>query len=165
MNKRDFLRSGAGIALATAAGTALPAVSNRITREEYQVYLDRFNSNDMTFIEFYHPNVVLELGASEIVGDTGIRDFYANVKKYIKETVTVNEYISDEGGIAVEIPTRFECIEDWPDSFWGVPLKKGQVMRIISFGFYQVEDRKFRRVKAARYKMIHDWQMGDPENA
>jgi outer membrane receptor protein involved in Fe transport len=47
----------------------------------------------------------------------------------------------------------------WEDSFWGVSLKQGQVMRIISFGFYHVEDRKFRRVKAARYKMIHDGQM------
>jgi hypothetical protein len=159
MNKRDFLRSGAALALTAAATPALPASSNRITREEYDDYVTRFNSNDMTFIDFYHPDVVLELGATEIVGNTGIRDFYANVKKYIKETVTVNQFISDEGGVAVEIPTRFECIADWQDSFWGVPLKKGQVMEIVSFGFYQVEDRKFRRVKAARYKMIHDWQM------
>lgn len=159
MNKRDFLCGGAALALTAAAAPALPAASNRITRAEYDDYLSRFNSNDMTFIDYYHPDVVLELGATEIVGNTGIRDFYANVKKYIRETVTVNQFISDESGIAVEIPTRFECIADWEDSFWGVPLKKGQVMEIISFGFYQVEDRKFRRVKAARYKMIHDWQM------
>jgi hypothetical protein len=159
MKKREFLKAGAGFGLVGAATPMLAATSNRISREEYQDYVDRFNNNDMSFIEYYHPDVVLELGASEIVGDTGIRDFYANVKKYIKETVTVNQFISDEGGIAVEIPTTFECIADWADSFWGVPLKKGQVMRIISFGFYQVEDRKFRRVKAARYKMIHDWQM------
>ncbi len=159
MNKRIFLKAGAGLGLTGIAAPVLSATSNRITREEYQDYVDRFNSNDMTFIDYYHPNVVLELGASEIVGDTGIRDFYANVKKYIRETVTVNQFISDEGGIAVEIPTTFECIADWADSFWGVPLRKGQVMRIISFGFYQVEDRKFRRVKAARYKVINDWRM------
>jgi hypothetical protein len=158
MNKRNFLRTGATLGLAALAAPAQSASSNRITREEYQVYLDRFNSNDMTFIDFYHPDVVLELGAKEIVGNTGIRDFYANVKKYIKETVDVTQFISDEGGVAVEIPTRFECIADWQDSFWGVPLKKGQVMRIVSFGFYQVADHKFKRVKAARYKVIHDWQ-------
>ncbi len=164
MDKRDFLLTGAGLALAaTATGTVLAAGSNRISREQYDVYLKRFNSNDMTFIDFYHPDVVLELGAKEIRGNTGIRDFYANVKKYIKETVEVTEFISDEGGLAVEIPTRFECIADWADSFWGVPLKKGQVMRIVSFGFYKVVDRKFSRVKSARYKMIHDWQLGDPQ--
>ena len=159
MKKREFLRGGAALALAAAATPALPATSNRITREEYDDYLARFNGNDMTFIDFYHPDVVLELGVSEIVGNLGIRDFYDNVKRYINETVTVNQFISDEGGVAVEIPTRFECIADWQDSFWGVPLKKGQVMEVISFGFYQVQDRKFRRVKAARYKMIKDWHL------
>ncbi|HTQ99149.1 MAG TPA: nuclear transport factor 2 family protein [Candidatus Acidoferrum sp.] len=162
MNKREFLLAGGTLALAASTGTRA-AGSNRISREEYNVYLERFNSNDMTFIDFYHPNVVFELGATQIVGNTAIRDFYANVKKHIKETVEVAEFISDEGGIAVEIPTRFECIADWPDSFWNVPLKKGQVMRIVSFGFYKVVDRKFAHIKSARYKMIHDWQMGDPQ--
>jgi hypothetical protein len=32
-------------------------------------------------------------------------------------------------------------------------------MEVISFGLYQVQDRKFRRVKAARYKMIKDWHL------
>lgn len=163
MNKRDFLKTGAGAALAAIAldGKAA-AASGPLTREEYQTYLDLFNNNDPRFITYYHPDVVLELPGSEIRGDTGIRDFYANVKRYIKEQVDVTMFVADEQTVAVEIPTRFECIEDWSDSFWGVPLKKGQVMRIISFGFYQVEDRKFKHIKTARYKMIHDWQF---ENA
>jgi hypothetical protein len=70
----------------------------------------------------------------------------------------VTVFVADENTVAVEIPTRFECIADWDNSFWGVPLKKGQVMRIVSFGFYQVEDRKFKHIKSARYKQIHDWQ-------
>ena len=60
--------------------------------------------------------------------------------------MTVNQFISDEGGIAVEIPTPFECIAEWKDAFWGAPLKG-----TIGFGFYQVEDRKFQRVKVALY--------------
>ena len=40
-------------------------------------------------------------------------------------------FVADEHTVAVEIPTRFECIADWTDSFWGVPLKKGQVMRAV----------------------------------
>jgi hypothetical protein len=162
MNKREFLKAGAGVALAGVAAPALAAQSNRLSREDFMVYIDRFNANDPTFIEFYHPDVVLELGASEIRGNTGIGDFYANVKLYIKEALEVTQFISDEGGIAVELPTRFECIADWQDSFWGVPLKKGQVLRIVSFVHYVVEDRKFKYIKSARYKMIHDWQM---ENA
>jgi hypothetical protein len=33
------------------------------------------------------------------------------------------------------------------------------VMRTISFGFYEVKDGKFRHIRAARYKQIHDWRM------
>ncbi|MEY4642753.1 MAG: hypothetical protein RLZZ227_2747 [Pseudomonadota bacterium] len=158
MNKRKFLQGGVGLVLAGAAAQGRAAESAALSRADYQTYVDLFNANDPRFIEYYHPEVVLELPGSEIRGDTGIRDFYANVKRYIKEQVDVTVFVSDEKTVAVEIPTRFECIADWEDSFWGRPLKKGQVMRIISFGFYQVEDRKFRHIKSARYKQIHDWQ-------
>jgi len=103
--------------------------------------------------------VVLELGTSQIVGAEGIRDFYANVKQYIKERVDVTTFITDGNQLAVEIPTTFEVIKDWDDSFWGVPLKKGQVMRIISWGFYDIEEGKFKRIRTARYRMVNDWQM------
>jgi hypothetical protein len=163
MNKREFFVAGAGLALGTVAVQVQAAASSgALTRAEYQTYVDLFNANDPRFIEYYHPEVVLELPGSEIRGDTGIRDFYANVKRYINEQVDVTVFVADENTVAVEIPTRFECIADWDDSFWGVPLKKGQVMRIISFGFYQVEDRKFKHIKSARYKMVHDWRF---ENA
>ena len=130
-----------------------------MTREAYNEYLELFNANDPTFIKFYHPDVVLELGTSQIVGAEGIRDFYANVKQYIKERVDVTTFITDGNQLAVEIPTTFEVKKDWDDSFWGVPLKKGQVMRIISWGFYDIEDGKFKRIRTARYRMVNDWQM------
>ena len=159
MNKRNFLKAGAGLTLAGLAAPALAAASNRLTLDDFMVYIDRFNANDPTFIEFYHPDVVLELGAEQIRGNEGIGAFYANVKKYISEQLEVTQYISDENGIAVELPTRFECIADWEDSFWGVPLQRGQVMRIVSFVHYEVRDRKFSHIKSARYRMVHDWQM------
>jgi len=159
MNKRDFLKLGAGTVLAGSAPALLAANNGALTRAEYQRYLDLFNANDPRFIEYYHPEVEFELGGTWMQGDTTIRDFYANVKKYIKEEVTCTEYVADETTVAVEIPTRFECIEDWEDSFWGVPLKKGMVMRLITFGFYKVQDRKFIGIKTARYKIIHDWQL------
>jgi len=129
-----------------------------ISREAYNEYLELFNNNDMSFIKFYHPDVVLELGTSEIRGAEGIRDFYAVVKEHISERVDVTAFIADEDQLAVEIPTTFEVIKDWEDSFWGVSLKKGQVMRIISWGIYDIEDGKFKRIRTARYRMINDWQ-------
>jgi len=97
-----------------------------ITRQAYDDYLDRFNNNDPSFIEFYHPDVVLELAGSQIRTAQGIKDFYADVKQYIKETVEVTEFIMDGNKLAVEIPTTFEVIADREDSFWGVLLKKGK---------------------------------------
>jgi hypothetical protein len=160
MNKRQFFKAGAGLALTGLAVESAPAATdNVLSRAEYQRYLDLFNANDPRFIDYYHPDVVLELGDSEIRGATGIREFYANVKQYIREQVDCTMYVADETTVAVEIPTRFECIADWEDSFWGVPLKKGQVMRIVTFGFYGVEDKRFRHIKTARYKVLHDWRM------
>lgn len=129
-----------------------------MTRADYDDYLRLFNANDPAFIRYYHPDVVLELNGSEIRGAQGIRDFYAEVKKHIREHVEVTTFIRDGDKLAVEIPTTFEVTRDWDDSFWGVPLKEGQVMRIISWGIYDIEDGKFKRIRTARYKMINDWQ-------
>jgi len=142
------------------SGFVLPvlAYGQEMTREAYNDYLVKFNANDSTFIEYYHPDVTLELSGSEIRGAQGIKDFYADVKKYIKETVEVTTYIYDGKQLAVEIPTTFEVIADWDNSFWGVDLKEGQVMRVVSWGIYDIEDGKFKRIRTARYKIINDWE-------
>lgn len=138
--------------------TPVLAYSQEMSREAYNDYLAKFNANDPTFIEYYHPDATLELSGSEIRGAQGIKDFYADVKKYIKETVEVTTYIYDGKQLAVEIPTTFEVIADWDNSFWGVDLKKGQVLRVVSWGIYDIEDGKFKRIRTARYRMINDWQ-------
>lgn len=144
------------------AHAALPqplvGFGQEMSREAYDDYLERFNANDPSFIEYYHPDVVLELSGSEIRGAQGIKDFYANVKQYIKETVEVTTFIYDGKQLAVEIPTTFEVTADWDNSFWGVDLKKGQVLRIVSWGIYDIEDGKFKKIRTARYRIINDWQ-------
>jgi hypothetical protein len=162
MNKREFLQAGAGLALAGLTVDARAATPGVMTREDYLRYVTLFNANDPAFIEYYAPDVTFEVGTTTMQGATTIRDFYANVKQYIKEEVEVTMFLADEHNVAVEIPTRFECFKDWADSFWGVPLKKGQVMRIVSWGHYTLVDGKFTTIKSTRYKIIHDWQF---ENA
>jgi hypothetical protein len=144
--------------LLLSLATVSKAAEDGMSREDYNEYLALFNANDPSFIKFYHPDVVLELAGSEIRGAEGIRDFYANVKQYIKERVDVTTFISDGNQLAVEIPTTFEVTRDWDDSFWGVDLKQGQVMRIVSWGFYEIEDGKFKRIRTARYQMVNNWQ-------
>ncbi len=164
--------------LLTAAGmgavAALPACSSKeappaaatprapagMTRERYDQYVGWFNQNDPRFLEFYHPDVVLELGAATLEGAKAIGDFYAEVKAHIHETVTVNHFVSDATGVGVEIPTEFKVYKDWPEpNYFKRPLKAGEVLRVVSFGLYWMEDGKFRHIKAARYKLVNDWKM------
>lgn len=168
--RRRLLSTGALGAAAGLAGLVLPACSARpadpaaapagMSRERYMQYVEWFNANDPRFIEYYHPDVVLELGASTIQGDTAIRDFYTEVKAYIHEKVEVTHFIADATGIAAELPTEFRVYKDWPEpNYFRRPLKAGEVFRVVSFGLYWVEDGLFRHIKAARYKLVNDWQM------
>ena len=119
-----------------------------------------FNKNDPGFLRFYHDDVVFELGGSTVIkGAAGIRDFYLPVKAHIHEKVEVAQFVSDATGIAAELPTEFRVFKDWENGYFQRPLKAGEVMRTISFGFYKVENRKFRHIRASRYKQIHDWRM------
>src|SRR5688572_25819602 len=172
-DRRRLLSTGAMGAAAGLAGlAALPACTTKepatppppaatgMPRERYMQYVEWFNANDPRFIEFYHPDVVLELGAATINGAEGILNFYKDVKAHIHEKVEVTHYIADATGIAAELPTEFRVYQDWPKpNYFNRELKAGEVFRTISFGLYWVEDGKFRHIKAARYKLINDWQM------
>jgi hypothetical protein len=139
---------------------AAPPEPAGISRARYEQYVEWFNQNDPRFLEFYHPDVVLELGATTLEGANAIRDFYSEVKAHIKETVTVTHFVSDAAGVAAEIPTEFKVFKDWPEpNYFKRPLKAGEVFRVVSFGLYWVENGLFRRIKAARYKLVNDWKM------
>ena len=129
-----------------------------MTLEQFREYITLFNNNDPGFIRYYHNDVTLELGATIIRTPAGIADFYSNVKSYIKESLQISQYISDANGIAVELPSEFGCFRDWPDSFWRRPIKRGEVLRIISFVFYHMEEGKFRWIRSARYRTVNDWR-------
>ena len=130
-----------------------------MSREDYEHYLDLFNNNDPGFAEFYHDDVELELRNATIRGRQGILDFYAEVKQYIRETVTVDHFVSDTTGVAAVVPSEFKCFKDWQGGYFQRDLKAGEVFRIISFGIYWVEEGKFKQIKAARYQLVNDWQM------
>jgi hypothetical protein len=164
MHSRKLTRRSVIGAVAVAAGlsgsSAHAATScGGLTRKEFQRYLELFNANDPRFIEYYHDDVVLELGATAIRTPQGIRDFYKEVKAHIHEKVELAHFVSDATGIAAELPTEFRVYRDWENGFFQRPLKAGEVMRTISFVLYRVEDRKFRHIRSARYRQLHDWRM------
>lgn len=155
---------GAALAATTVAATAEAAAPTGacggITRERYMQYVEWFNANDPRFIDFYHPDVELELSGQTIKGAQGILNFYKEVKAHIKEKVEISHFVSDATGIAGVMPTEFRVYKDWPKpNFFNRDLKAGEVMRTISFGIYWVQDGKFKTIKTARYRQINDWKM------
>ena len=161
VSRRGILTSGVVLAAGMAAGPARAAnACGGFTREEFMEYVTLFNANDPSFIKFYHDDVVFELNSATVIkGPKAIREFYVPVKAHIHEKVEVAAFVSDATGIAAELPTEFRVYKDWENGFFQRPLKAGEVMRTISFGFYEVRDRKFARIRATRYKQIHDWRM------
>jgi len=166
VSRRGALGGIATLAAGVVAGTTRPSAAvaanacGGLTRDEFMEYVTLFNANDPGFIKFYHDDVVFELNSATVIkGPQAIREFYGPVKAHIHEKVEVAQFVSDATGIAAELPTEFRVYKDWENGFFQRPLKAGQVMRTISFGFYEVKDRKFRRIRAVRYKQIHDWRM------
>ncbi len=164
LSRRGALGGIATLAAGVVAGAARPAAAagnacGGLTREEYLEYVRLFNENDPRFLQFYHDDVVFELGTTVIKGAQAIREFYGPVKAHIHEKVEVTKFVSDATGLAAELPTEFRCYKDWENGYFQRPLKAGEVMRTISFGLYEVKDRKFRHIRAVRYKQIHDWRM------
>ena len=163
-DRRQLLASGAGLAMAGFVSppvhAATPATTGVMPRERYLQYVALFNAGDPRFIEFYHPDVELELGNATIKGATAIRDFYAEVHAHIHEKVEVTHYVADATGIGAELPTEFHVYKDWSEpNYFRRPLKTGEVFRVISFGLYWIDNGRFRQIKAARYKLVNDWRM------
>lgn len=165
-DRRAVLTGGAAAGLgllassAPAAAAAPTGACGGMSRERYMQYVSWFNANDPRFIDYYHPDVELELSNQVIKGAQGILNFYKEVKAHIRETVEITHFVSDATGIAGVMLTEFKVYKDWPKpNFFNRDLKAGEVMRTISFGLYWVEDGKFRTIKAARYKQVHDWRM------
>jgi hypothetical protein len=134
--------------------------ADAMPRERYLQYVDWFNANDPRFLDFYHPDVELELGNATLKGANAIRDFYTEVKAHIHEKVEVTHYVADATGIGAQLPTEFRVYRDWPEpNYFRRSLKAGEVLRVISFGLYWIDSGRFRHIKAARYKLVNDWQM------
>jgi len=149
----------AGLTASKTAAAVTPAgACGGLTRAQFDEYLMLFNNNDPAFTKYYHDDVVLELPDATLKGPAEIRDFYKEVKSHIKETVEVTHFVSDATGIAAELPSEFACFKDWSDGYFQRDIEKGEVLRVISFGLYWVEDGKYRRIKSARYKLVNDWR-------
>jgi hypothetical protein len=120
-------------------------------RQAYLEYTRAFSDAQFErFSQYYTDDVVCTLGAGIILrGRKGIVDFYREMFKTVRESLTLHHLIADDTGLAADITSQFTAIEDAPD-FVVAPLKKGEFMRVHVFVHYELRDGRIARIKVAR---------------
>lgn len=119
-------------------------------REAYRQYTIAFSTSDFEGIrKFLTDDVRLELGdVATLDGLEAFIDFYRNQAKTIRETLTINHMVADEGGIVADINARFTAIADpTPDSMF--QLEKGKSIEGRFFVYYLLRDGKMYNIKVA----------------
>ena len=128
-----------------------------MTREEFDAYLKKFNSRDYDgFLDYFADEFeMIHVGGSFKTRES-VRKFYDFLHAYIKESVIVDRFVSDEHTIALEVRVRIEGVKelspetvaasDWPKL---KPLKVGQTAVIPQFIHYHLEKGKFVKVVCA----------------
>jgi hypothetical protein len=72
----------------------------------------------------------------------------------VNERLEIGDLLIDGDKIAVELYTEFECIQDYPE-FSFKPLKRGDVVKMRNFIFYNLENEKFKKIRVARFQVQH----------
>jgi hypothetical protein len=128
-----------------------------MTREEFNVYLKKFNSRDYDgFLDYFADDFeMIHVGGSFKTRES-VKKFYAFLHNYIKESVIVDRFISDEYNVVLEARVKIEGVKeltqeavaasDWPKL---KPLKVGQAALIPQFIHYHLEKGKFKKVVCA----------------
>jgi hypothetical protein len=130
-----------------------------MTREEFDVYLKKFNGRDYDgFLKYFADDNEFEMvhiGGSFKTRES-VKKFYAFLHNYIKESVIVDRFVSDEYNVVLEARVQIEGVKeltpeavaasDWPKL---TPLKVGQKAVIPQFIHYHLEKGKFKKVVCA----------------
>jgi hypothetical protein len=123
--------------------------------ERLAAYMQAFNASDYDALQdFYCPDVQLVIGSGrELVGPQAIVDFYREVKSRTRRTISILQSFSNGETVAAELESEFLATEDAPD-FTSGPMAKGDRLYINSFVLYDLQDGRYRRIRAAIFRRI-----------
>jgi len=134
-------------------GVSKPEPTLGPSLEQRQAYLDyarAFSSAEFErFARYYTDDVVCELANFTLNGRDAIVNFYREMFKTVRETLTLHELIADEGGLAADITSQFTALADAPH-FVVAPLKKGEFVRVRVFVHYSLRAGKIAHIKVGR---------------
>jgi hypothetical protein len=128
-----------------------------MNREEFDAYLKKFNSRDYKgFLDYFADEFeMIHVGGSFKTRES-VMKFYNFLHTYIKESVIVDRFVSDERNVVLEARVQIEGVKelsaeavaasDWPRL---KPLTVGQIAVIPQFIHYHLENGKFVKVVCA----------------
>lgn len=128
-----------------------------MTRDEFDIYLKKFNSRDYDgFLDYFADEFELIHVGGSFKTRESVKKFYDFLHAYIKESVIVDRFVSDEYNIVLEVRVQIEGVKelsaeivaasDWPKLN---PLAVGQTFVIPQFIHYHLENGKFVKVVCA----------------
>jgi hypothetical protein len=128
-----------------------------MTREDYERYAAAFNARDYDAVfDFYTDSPRMAFFGIEIRTRQQLRDFYAFLHSYVRETVTVEKFASSDELAAVEGIIRIEAFRDLTreeldangmEQFF--PIMAGEVQEMRQYIHYHLENGKIASVGCA----------------
>jgi len=117
--------------------------------ELLQRYLADFNRGDSeAYCTCYAPDVVLvNGGGTELRGRDAIVAFYSALRDKVDRTIALTGLVEGEAAIAAALHSRFVAKVDGVE-LGGTVLDQGDTFELRSMALYEVEDGRFRRIRA-----------------
>jgi ketosteroid isomerase-like protein len=119
-------------------------------RQAFMDYARAFSNADYErFSQYYTDDVRCQLASIELERKEGIVNFYREMFKTVRESLTLHQLVADDDGLAADITSRFTAIEDAP-KFVVAPLKKGEFVEVHVFVYYTLRDGRIANIRVAR---------------
>lgn len=128
-----------------------------LDRAAYDRYLGAFNAKDYDGVaDFYVDPPRMEFFGIVITSRQELKDFYAWLHSFVKESVTLRNFAASETCTACDAIVRIEAVRDLTREELDArgatgffPIAKGEVQEIRQFIFYTVRNGKIEKVEAA----------------
>jgi hypothetical protein len=128
-----------------------------MTREEFEVYLKKFNSRDYKgFLDYFADEFEMVHVGGSLKSRESVMKFYNFLHAYIKESVIVDRFVSDENNVVLEVRVQIQGVKELtPEAVAASdypklkPLTVGQTAVIPQFIHYHLEKGKFVKVVCA----------------
>jgi ketosteroid isomerase-like protein len=128
-----------------------------IDRARYDQYLAAFNARDYDAVaDFYVDPPRMEFFGIVITSRQELKEFYAWLHSFVKESVTLRNFAASESCTACDAVVRIEALRDLTREELDArgaagffPIRAGEVQEIRQFIFYTVRDGRIEKVEAA----------------